>query len=191
MVSDKNLTERIGSLTLQPTLMYLVALMPFFGLASNVLVHLIGSQINAEKKYVFPQVLGIVAGLVFCVAMTLGANLRMHNNVIESLASVIVNLIAYLSFSFCYFTFVNLGEASLRFRLFVELDEHPEGLTIEQINSNYGDEAVLEARLARYLRSGHIEIHGGRFYLMGKSLFIIAKTVRWIRGLVLGRTEVI
>src|SRR5207248_2028791 len=68
----------------------------------------------------------------------------------------LANAAIYLSFSYVYFHWNNMGETARRIRLVIELQQAAQGLTRAQIAVRYGHREIIDRRLARLLESRQI-----------------------------------
>lgn len=99
----------------------------------------------------------------------------------------IVNLIIYLSVSFHYFTFLNLGETARRIRVLRELYEAKEGLSLSEILERYNAKMIVEVRLKRLLNNGQIILKDNRYYIGSPLMLFIAKFIIAVKLILLGK----
>ena len=84
-----------------------------------------------------------------------------------SLALYSLLVLLYMSWIF------GMGEAALRIRLLVELERNPGGSSsLEEIYRSYNAEGIVNARLARLIGTGHLQIEQGA-YRMGHRVLLI------------------
>jgi len=105
----------------------------------------------------------------------------------ERLALSLVNLAIYASLSYCYFSFITMGETARRVRLLCELYDAPDGLTREGILKRYNAEEVINIRLDRLLNNGQIILRDGRFYIGSPVVLFISKIIVFLKLIILGR----
>lgn len=87
---------------------------------------------------------------------------------------------------YCFFHFVNIGEASLRIRVLDEIKKSRRGLTEEEILNYYNPQIIIDTRLQRLVKNQEIICTDG-YYRLGKSrLILAAKIIHFVRILIHG-----
>jgi hypothetical protein len=165
----------------------LSALAPVLGLAAYCLSHLVACRAVRNRGNYFPLVVGFGCGLVFTVAISLVALLYSRYALADGLALTGVNAAAYMALAFGYFNFVNLNIASLRIRMIQELAESGGRLPVERLTSLYSTETVIEVRIDRLTRGGHLVERQGRYYSGKRRFLIIARIFDFLRWEILGQ----
>jgi hypothetical protein len=186
----------------------LMALAPVLGLAAYCFSHLVACR--AGRLYVrlssltcrsrqagkpdvpkhspyFPLVIGCGCGLAATAAISLAALLWLHVTLANGLALAAVNLVAYLALAFGYFNFVNLNIASLRIRMIQELAESDGQLPVERLTGLYNTETVIEVRIDRLTRGGHLVERDGRYYSGKRRFLVVARIFDFLRWAILGQ----
>jgi hypothetical protein len=101
--------------------------------------------------------------------------------------ALLVNLPTYGALSYCFFNFANLGQSSIRVRIYARIMGRPEGVSVSDIAKEYNEPMLMEMRLQRLLESGDLTLTEGRYFL-GRTRFVpIAHTIFWIKRLILGK----
>jgi hypothetical protein len=104
----------------------------------------------------------------------------------QLLSSLAASAFTYLALSYCYYHFVQLGQTSIRIRIYMEIASSPQGLTIEELAGRYDGNVLLQMRLKRLIESRDITQREGRFFV-GRSRFVrVAAMIYAARRLVLG-----
>lgn len=125
--------------------------------------------------------LSILMGLTLGVA----ASLVIQTSVApaSTLEDTFINLLTYLTLSFCYFAFLNLNLTSLRIRVARELLKSDYGLNTEILLERYSPHELILRRLKRLEQSGQISKTNGNWSLKSKKLFIfiwVSSLLRWL-----------
>ena len=91
---------------------------------------------------------------------------------------LLVHIPAYLSLSYCYYNFAQLGQTSLRVNLLRILLKRPEGIPLASLIEQHGDQQAIPLRVERLVttgdlinRNGVLTIGRTRFVLTGQILF--------------------
>lgn len=107
----------------------------------------------------------------------------------EMLASFFVHLMTYMSLSYCYFHFINLGETARRIRILRELKDTQDGLSLGEILSRYNAGEIVERRLSRLVKNDQIVLKNGRYYIGKPFVLGMAKLLMVLKCVLLGRKE--
>lgn len=103
------------------------------------------------------------------------------------ITSLLVNAPTYAALSYCYFAVVNLGQTSIRIRIYSELATAPDGISIQEIEGIYDEGALMEMRLQRLLESGDIIEREGRYFIGRKKLLLVANIIFAAKHILLGK----
>jgi hypothetical protein len=165
-------------------------LCPAAALGVNAVVQV--TMVRVRKGYQFFRcnIDGFFAG---ALAVVLIETLLLRSSAAPPDAPVIswlVNLPAYAALSYCYFAgFTNLGQTSIRIRLYAEIAETPDGMPVERIKEIYDEKALGDLRLRRLLDTGDVVERGGRFFTGRRRLATAAQILTLVRRLILGRAS--
>jgi hypothetical protein len=88
-----------------------------------------------------------------------------------------VNLPIYLGLSYCYFNFVQLGQTSIRLRIYSEIMAHAAGVMISEIEREYDEKGLTEVRLQRLRESGDVIERDGNHFIGRTRLLHIANVI--------------
>ncbi len=149
-----------------------VALAPLFALAANTLGHVAMSRLRAGRKPMVCLASGALIGLVVVTGLS-AALLRDHIRDLDSLATLLMNLLTYLALAYGYFHFVNLNLASLRIRLLAEIGAEGTGLAESAIFAKYNSKSVITARVRRLTAGHHLVEREGRYFLGKNRVFLL------------------
>ena len=103
--------------------------------------------------------------------------------------ALLVNLPCYAALSYCFFNFANLGQSSIRVRIYAKVAARADGVSVLEIAREYNEAMLMEMRLQRLVESGDLVLRDGRYFL-GRTRFVpIAKVIFWIKRLILGKVS--
>lgn len=154
---------------------------PVFSFCLNILSQILFYRI--KKTLLKSEYTGFIIGFVFLLICELSVY---QNQSKEWPFLFCVNLIIYLSFSYCYFQFINMGETARRIRLLRELYEQPKGQTKEQILAKYNARDIIDIRIKRLLNNKQVIPRGTKYYLRGTSVLFISKLILIMKWIILG-----
>jgi hypothetical protein len=167
----------------------LLAFAPIIGLVAYVAVHLIMARIIRGRGPYPALAIGAAASLVTTVAITARACSSASASTTDTLALVAMNTIASLGFAFGYFNFVNLTIASLRLRMLEEIADGGGRMPRQALMDRYGTAHVIDLRLERLVRGGHLIERNGRLYTGRLQFLAVARIFDMLRGLIFGPTS--
>ena len=103
--------------------------------------------------------------------------------------ALLVNLPCYAALSYCFFNFANLGQSSIRVRIYAKVAARADGVSVAEIAREYNEAMLMEMRLQRLVESGDLVLRDGRYFL-GRTRFVpIAQVIFWIKRLILGKVS--
>jgi len=154
-------------------------LAPIAGLLGNCLLHIFFFRSFLRGRMFLSLVSGFLAGVSCIIFFSIAANVGFQVTV--------ENLLTYILLSYCYFHFVNLGETARRVRLLRELKVSGCGLTLEEIRSRYNADEILSRRLDRLIKNGQVVLKEERYFIAKPIMLSIAKTIVFLKRLLLKR----
>jgi hypothetical protein len=93
---------------------------------------------------------------------------------------------AYAGLGYGYANFANLGNASIRIRLYEDLQRAEEGLRLEDIHQTYNEKAILRNRLHRLTEGGDLRESGGKWTVARRRFVVVGGIIfaakQWILG---------
>jgi len=146
-------------------------LCPIIALAVNVLTQILVFRLRRGAQYFRSIVEGVLSGALVFVILEAIAAARGNFLSREMAAIFLVDAPTYLALSYCSYSFVQLGQTSIRIRMYSEIASNPSGVSVDEMKREYDDKAVLEVRLQRLLESGDIILKNGRYFL-GRRRFL-------------------
>jgi hypothetical protein len=100
---------------------------------------------------------------------------------------LLVSMPTYLALSYCYYSFVQLGQTSIRLRLYSEIASRESGVTIEEMEREYEQSSLTHMRLQRLIESGDIVEKDGRYLIGRRKLLLVANIIFAAKHLLLGK----
>lgn len=142
--------------------------------ALNVIVQLF--WVRKSGKFTYGSLfLGFFMGLFAVSFLTYRGDLELSD------------IILYGAISYCYFHYVNIGEASVRIRVLSEILSAGGTLEQSRILELYDANHILEARLNRLTERQELQIKDQRFYLGKPRILLVAKFFRLLKLLLMGK----
>ena len=114
--------------------------------AANLVVHVCWQRIFPAGGMFRAMLAGLVIGGAALIVVTL-------IDPQSTFWSALTNAAIYLSFSYVYFHWNNMGETARRIRLVIELQRASQGLTRAEIVARYSHREIIDRRLGRLLES--------------------------------------
>jgi len=163
-------------------------LIPSVAVMVNLLVQVFSFRRWKGLRY-FPSIItGFLAGALAFALMEF-FYLRVHPLPATFTAELLLNVPAFLALSYCYYSFVQLGQTSIRIRLYAEILNKPGGLDRAEIDRVYSEEALIQARLERLTDSGDIVLTQGRYHVGKTRLIAVASILVTAKRFLLGKTS--
>jgi hypothetical protein len=167
---------------------YLRVATPLLALGITTLVQLSVARTRLGRGLIRSYFAGFGAGLASLLAFCAWVELRQGTPWYEAAANTVVNVGTYLALAFCFLSFLNLGNTSIRIRIFRELQQSGGRLSIENLRSLYDYNQIIEMRLNRLLSGKQVIERDGRYFLVSHALWWIAWVVSSTRRVVLGKS---
>ena len=102
------------------------------------------------------------------------------------LSLVLVDGPVYACLAFGYANFVNLGQASVRIRIYRELLASPQGIPLQGLRGRYDEVGMLMTRLQRLREAGDLAFDGSVYRLRKQRLLIVGLILCWTKKNLLG-----
>jgi hypothetical protein len=164
-------------------------LIPIAAMGVNVISQILLVRARRGARFLRSIVEGVAAGILTMVLMEALLILRFGLVHDEVAVFILVNIPAYLALSYCYFNLANLGQSSIRIRMYSEIESAPAGVSVSDMSLRYSDAAFLEMRLQRLIESGDIYQRDGRYFLSRGRLALLAKVMRALKSVFLGKAS--
>lgn len=159
---------------------------PVVALAANALAQLILFRVRKGAQFFRSIAEGAVCGAMVGAAITMVLIIKRDVAAGSLLIPFVTNGLSYLALSYCYYHFVQLGQTSIRIRIYTEIVASGCGLTVEEIAGRYNDSALMRLRLQRLLESGDL-VERNRRYFVGRWRFVyISRILFRAKRLILG-----
>lgn len=101
--------------------------------------------------------------------------------------ALLVNAPIYVCLSYCAYNFIQLGQTSIRIRMYSDIAAMPSGMAIEEMKREYNEDALLRIRLQRLIESGDIMERNGRYFITRTRFLHVANIIFTVRRTLLGR----
>jgi len=167
-------------------------LIPFAGLLLNVMTQIFVLRLSGGRDFMRSIAVAFLIGAVSSLALHLFAAFRWCGSFQPSptLWEVLLEWCAivaptYAGLGYGYANFANLGNSSIRIRLYEELRLTPNGRCIEEIREQYDDRAILKIRMHRLTQWGDLIRVGNRLKVARSRFVEIGGVVFFIKRLVL------
>ena len=170
-----------------------VLAIPVLGLSVNVVSQVLALRICGGRGFLRSIVIGFaLGGLTTLLAQGLLHHLwfappHANSSLLHSLVEWLLLIApAYAGLGYGYANFANLGNASIRIRLYEDLQRAPNGLQIAEIHQAYDEKAILRSRLQRLTEGGDLQEKDGRWTVVRRRFVVVGGIIftakRWIIG---------
>lgn len=166
---------------------YLWIMAPVGALMVNVAAQAALFRSSGGTHFMRSIILGFLAGLSVLALLGLTRIFLEGWHTISLTTSLLVDAPIYAALSYCYYNFVQLGQTSIRIRLYAEIARCPEGLRPADIARIYNGEALIRLRIQRLLESGDIEVRDGYYFIGHRRLVPVANIIFAAKRFLLGR----
>jgi hypothetical protein len=163
-------------------------LIPIIAVLMNLIVQALSFRHWKGANYFLSIILGFGVGLAgFAIMETLFLWRDFSSD--HLITALLVNAPIYICLAYCYYSFVQLGQTSIRIRLYAEIASKPDGLDAEEVAKEYSDDSLVAVRIHRLVESGDIVLTQG-FYHVGKTrLVVVASILVAAKKFLLGKTS--
>ena len=162
-------------------------LCPIAALAVNVIIQIVAFRRRGGAQFFRSIAEGFVSG-----AMAFGIIEAVFvpggDSLMNRLAmALLVNAPIYLALSYCAYNFIQLGQTSIRIRMYSEIAARPSGVSVEEMKREYDDKALMRVRVQRLIESGDIVERNGRYVVGRKRLVLISNIIFAAKRILLGK----
>jgi len=169
-----------------PQIIHLVA--PVAGLAVMCGMHAMMCRMNPHAPLLNALAGAGMVGLVVVFLAGVAAAWSGGDWLISGLSALLVDLPIYGCLAYGYANFVNLGQSSVRVRIYRELlDAGVTGVAGEALRATYDEQSMLQARLERLVAAGDLRLDAGRYMIGQRRLLVIAAVIFGLKRAILGR----
>jgi hypothetical protein len=141
---------------------------PIAAILINLATQVILYRVRRGREYFRSIIEGFLAGAIVLTASEAFFILSANRVTDRLILALLVNGPIYICLSYCYYNFVQLGQTSIRIRMYTEIALRPSGVAISEIEREYDERGLTEVRLQRLLESGDI-IERDRSYFIGRT----------------------
>jgi len=160
---------------------------PVAALAVNVFIQILVFRLRRGAQYFRSIVEGFLAG-AFAFAIFEAFCALGHHLLVHLVARILlVDFPIYLALSYCAYSFIQLGQTSIRIRMYSEIASSPDGVNAGELKQEYDDNALMQARLRRLIESGDIVQRDGRYFVGRKRFLYISNILFAAKLLLLGK----
>lgn len=166
---------------------YAPLLTPIAALAVNVLAQIALVRLARGAHFLRSAAGGFGIGLLALAAIEAWLITRVPGAGETWGKALLVSVPTYIGLSYCFFNFINLGQSSIRIRLYSEIASTPDGVSVEQMTREYNEDALMHARLHRLTESGDIIEREGRYFVGRRRLVPVAAIIFGLKAFILGK----
>jgi len=159
---------------------------PVIAVAVNAIAQVIVFRLRRGMQYFRSIIEGVFAGAVaFVILEAIFAIKGIPFNGIATI--LLVDAPTYFALSYCTYSFVQLGQTSIRIRMYAEIAANPSGISVEEMNREYDDQRLIDMRLRRLTESGDIIEKDGRYYVGRKKFLYVSNILFGAKRFLLGK----
>jgi len=163
-------------------------LIPLLSVLVNLLVQVFSFRYWKGSNYFLTIMLGFGVGLAaFIVMETLFLWEDFSTDLL--LTALLVNTPIYICLAYCYYSFIQLGQTSIRIRLYAEIASKQDGLSAEEVAKEYSDDSLIAVRIQRLVESGDLIDRNGAFFIGRRRLPLIGDILFAAKRFLLGKTS--
>ena len=166
---------------------YLQVINPVLGLMINILVQVLCLRFIQRLGLLKSVFLGFFAGFLSVFIIESYILFTRNISFIDFFMYLIVNSVAYASFGYCYFHFINLGETARRIRILREIYDSKDGLSMEDILQRYNAKEIVEKRIGRLLNNGQVLFKNGKYYIGNPTLLMMSRIIVAMKLMLIGK----
>jgi hypothetical protein len=160
---------------------------PVAGLAVMCAVHAMLCRLNPQAPLLNSLVRAGSAGVLSLLLGGLLAGWCGGDWAASGLSVLLVDAPIYACLAYGYANFVNLGQSSVRVRIYRELLGRPDGIDGDELRAEYDEQGMLRARLERLVEAADLRLQAGRYRIGRRRLVTIGTVIFGLKKAVLGR----
>jgi hypothetical protein len=171
-----------------PFFLFLAALFfsPAFIFVTHVLVTRLITAMRLTVQPLLTGVLAVVISLAWLAPVTWAIFLKNISLVPDLWVAVLYGILTYGGLAFCYFQVFAMTETARRLHILHELYTK-KGMTLSQLEAEYGASQMLETRLHRMVEIGQLNYHGAYYTLRSGLLLGVGRVMSfWAKVLGFG-----
>lgn len=160
---------------------------PIVALAVMVLVQTVLLRAARGEHFFRSVVIGFGSGFVVNAVLQVVLLSVFPANPDRWVLALLVNVPLFVCLAYCYYNFINLGQCSIRIRIYKECADRGGHITREELRSVYDEDQLRETRIDRLLHGGDLVLRDGRYRLANRRLVPVAAMVFGLKKFVLRR----
>jgi hypothetical protein len=161
---------------------------PAAGLLVDAALHMLLARVIRGLGPIRIQFLSFAVGGLITVAILAGTLGHSSLTAADKAGLLVLHVLIYACYGFCFFNVVSANVSSLRVRLIKELlAQDPAPIRKEILYSRYSAREMVFSRLKRLESGGQIRAAEGRYYLRRRGIVAISTVFTGLRQLLLGR----
>jgi hypothetical protein len=149
---------------------------PIVAMAVNVVVQIVLFRLRRGTHYFGSIIQAFLCGALTCLvaeSFFIVSSGFAGDRVFLALA---VNVPIYLGLSYCFYSFVQLGQTSIRLRMYSEIAGQAQGVSLVEMEKEYDEHRLAEMRLQRLIESGDL-VGQQEHYVIGKNRLVLIASV--------------
>jgi hypothetical protein len=150
---------------------------PIAAILINLATQIVLYRTRRGREYFRSIIEGFFAGAIALAGSEAFFILSEHALTDRLILALAVNGPIYFCLSYCYYSFVQLGQTSIRIRMYTEIALRPSGVMISEIEREYDEKGLTEVRLQRLLESGDVIERDGNYFIGRTRLLHIAHVI--------------
>jgi len=162
-------------------------LFPIAALAVNAIVQAVAFRSRRGAQFFRSIVEGFVSGAILLTILEFASSPSGASSTEYWMLALLVNGPTYFCLSYCAYNFVQLGQTSIRIRIYSEIAANPSGISVEEMKREYDDDALIRGRLQRLTESGDLVESNGHYILGRKRFLYIANILFAAKRFLLGK----
>lgn len=162
---------------------YLQFFIPIIGMLANALSQIFIFRFFPKKGLLKAVIIAFFIGFFCLFILETYIFVIMQKYISVFLLDIFIDLLIYVSLSYCFFHFINLGETGRRIRILSELYYANDGFFMEDILKQYNGDEVLEKRIKRLTENGQIVFKNGKYFIGKSTVLLMAKLMLGIKWL--------
>lgn len=163
----------------------LIAALAINCLSQIGMIRATGGRMSIVKSLLSGYAFGLI-GLALCWSSSVTADSGRR----DLWAMLVVDAMLYTVASYCWFHYVNIGDASVRIRVLRELADAERPLSRQEILDRYSAATIIDSRLQRLVASGQLVESDGRYRLGKPRMIMVARFFDFLKFVVLGKWPV-
>ncbi len=168
-------------------LQYSSLLAPLISMGVNVIAQVLMVRARQGGKFLRSIIEGFGIGLIALIAMESMPRGESGFATGGTALLFLVNIPMYGCLSYCYFGLANLGQSSIRIRIYAELASNSKGVSCIELLQRYDEDALMKLRIHRLLETGDLIERNGRYFVGRRRLVLLGNFMTALKVFMLGK----